>query len=169
MLEVAMFLTRWLCIAEQQVHIWTQEAVGSGCRARRWRALSHCQSFSVQSLEVHFVGQLCSQNTNICKTKKQERSSLMLCHQTFYLLKSDIHYCQKDPASLWTNEKTLSTALMVWQFSPVPPLKNLSSVLLVAKMLLQIFLSLARSSLLSPLGFSNSTTPSKEQTIGHDY
>lgn len=57
-----MFLTRWLCIAEQQVHIWTEEAVGSGCRARRRRALTHCQSFPVQRLEVHFVGQLCNQN-----------------------------------------------------------------------------------------------------------
>lgn len=48
--EVGMLLTRWLCIAEQQVHIWTQEGVGSGCRARRRRALSRCQSFPVQSL-----------------------------------------------------------------------------------------------------------------------
>lgn len=30
-----MFLTRWLCVAEQQVHIWTEEAAGSGCRAKR--------------------------------------------------------------------------------------------------------------------------------------
>lgn len=60
-----MFLTRWLWIAEHQVHIWTQEAVGSRCRARRWRALTHCQGFPVQRLEIHFVGQLCSQNANM--------------------------------------------------------------------------------------------------------
>lgn len=50
------------------------------------------------------------------------------------------------------------------QFSPVPPLKNLSWVLLVPKMLLLTFFSLSKSSLLSPLGFSNSTTPSEQET-----
>lgn len=48
--------------------------------------------------------------------------------------------------------------------SPVPPLKNLSWVLLVPKMLLLTFFSLSKSSLLSPLGFSSSTTPSEEET-----
>lgn len=52
------------------------------------------------------------------------------------------------------------------EFSPVPPLKNLSWVLLVPKMLLLTAFSLSKSSPLSPLGFSNSTTPSEEET-GH--
>lgn len=50
------------------------------------------------------------------------------------------------------------------QFSPVPPLKNLSWVLLVPKMLRLTLFSLSIFGLLSPLGFSNSTTPSEEET-----
>lgn len=86
-----MFLTRWLCVAEQQVHIWTQEAAGSGCRARRRRALSHCQSLPVQSQEVHFVGQLFSQNANMSKNgrgkhgdmSRQRFSSITMTHKLF--------------------------------------------------------------------------------------
>lgn len=85
MLEVGMFLTRWLRIAEQQVHIWAQEAVGSGCRAKRWRALSHCQSFPVQSLEVHFVGQLCSQIANVQKKKKVKKSDIFIAMSSMIL------------------------------------------------------------------------------------
>lgn len=52
-------------------------------------------------------------------------------------------------------------------FSPLWSLKNLSWVLLIPKMLLHTFLSLSKSSLLSPLGFSSNTTPSEEQKHSH--
>ncbi|TNN82159.1 hypothetical protein EYF80_007527 [Liparis tanakae] len=50
------------------------------------------------------------------------------------------------------------------QFSPVPPLNSLSLESLVPKILLHTFFSVAKLSLLSPFGFSSSTTPSKQQT-----
>lgn len=58
-------LTRWLSVAEQQVHIRTQEGVGGGRRARGGRAWSHCQSFPAQSLEIHFARQLCNKQTSM--------------------------------------------------------------------------------------------------------
>ena len=62
---VCVFLTGWLCVAEQQVHVWAQEGVGGGGRggARGGRAWGHGQSFTAQSLEVHFAGQLCREHT----------------------------------------------------------------------------------------------------------
>lgn len=50
------------------------------------------------------------------------------------------------------------------QLSPVAPLKSRSWVAMVPKMLLLTLFRLSRSSLLSPLGFSSSTTPSEEQS-----
>lgn len=53
------FLTRWLSVAKQQVHIRAQEGAGGGHWTRGGRAWSRWQSFAAQSLKVCFVVQLC--------------------------------------------------------------------------------------------------------------
>lgn len=59
---ITTFLTIWLCVAEQQVHIRTQQGIGVGGGAKGGGVWCHWQSFTAQRLEVHVVGQLCDED-----------------------------------------------------------------------------------------------------------
>lgn len=72
-MECVDLFTSWLCVAEQQVHIWTEKAIWWGAGTGGWRTWSHGQSFPTQCLQVYFRGQFCGK-TNQSEIKKNHRS-----------------------------------------------------------------------------------------------
>lgn len=72
-MECVDLFTSWLCVAEQQVHIWTEKSIWWGAGTGGWRTWSHGQSFPTQCLQVYFRGQFCGK-TNQSEIKKNHRS-----------------------------------------------------------------------------------------------